>query len=374
MKTFGVLGATGSAGYWALRYFGSRPQNVRVLAGVRSLSKVDETLKKACAGAEWHAVDACDAPALARFADACDAVVNLVGPSSAYSRLVADACAPRTRLLVDGGHCMPAPGGREQGRAACIYEAGALPGLSALLCRYLADHFESVGVLLSVSVLSGVFSPGAARDYLDGVIQSRMAGGAAAPSGARAGAGRPDGLPAQRRMLLPFCREALTLTAYTDSETASVERAVRPRRADFYVGMGAEAMRKSLEMAGALFAAEPEQAVELLVEGSRCHVPAGGAQMLYLIQMDGRLKNGTDGVRTLVLKACNPAAVTGSTAAAAADVLLEAGGLAAGFRPLGQIQDARGVVEQVAGLDAVEHFDVYTAAIESLAAIEEGAI
>jgi hypothetical protein len=138
----GVLGASGAVGRAAARELRDLGQPALLLGGrrldaLREIAQGDEEIVRA---------DVADPASLAAFAERCEVVLNCVGPTYrlkatvAAAALAADAhCVdvagddPAAEALLGAGD--PAAGGR-----SVVLSAGALPGLSSILPRWLAHR------------------------------------------------------------------------------------------------------------------------------------------------------------------------------------------------------------------------------------------
>lgn len=142
----GVLGASGAVGRAAVRELRDLGHSALLLGG-RRIDALRAVARDDLAGdGETMRADVSDPGSLAAFAGRCDVVLNCVGPTYRLKATVAaaalDASAhcvdvagddPAAEALLGAGN--PAAGGR-----SVVLSAGALPGLSTILPRWLAHH------------------------------------------------------------------------------------------------------------------------------------------------------------------------------------------------------------------------------------------
>lgn len=140
MRRIGIVGATGAVGQSVVAHLRQAGAGPLRLGGRRQ----DRLARLAVAGEEVVALDLRDADALGDFCAGCAVVVNAAGPTSqvldriALAALAAEADyvdAAGDETVHDRLSPLPLPTNRR-----LILSAGIMPGLTALLPRWLAAH------------------------------------------------------------------------------------------------------------------------------------------------------------------------------------------------------------------------------------------
>ncbi|MGJ6968542.1 saccharopine dehydrogenase NADP-binding domain-containing protein [Streptosporangium sp. G11] len=140
----GVLGASGAVGRAAVRELRDLGHGALRLGGRRTDALRAVAAQELAGAGDIVRTDVEDAASLAAFVRGCDVVLNCVGPTYRLRATVASAA------LAAGAHCVDVAGDdpaaedlladgdpAREGRTV-ILSAGALPGLSAILPRWLA--------------------------------------------------------------------------------------------------------------------------------------------------------------------------------------------------------------------------------------------
>ncbi|MER6526866.1 saccharopine dehydrogenase NADP-binding domain-containing protein [Streptomyces sp. NPDC001508] len=181
----GVLGASGAVGRAAVRelralgHTGLRLGG-RTASALREIAEQDPTGQDETVRADAGAPDG-----LRAFTDGCDIVLNCVGPTYLLRATVASAA------LAAGAHCVDVAGDdpaaedllkdgdpARDGRTV-VLSAGALPGLSSLLPRWLAGQgLDSVSALTAHCGGLETCSPTVARDLMLSLTSGGAAGAA----------------------------------------------------------------------------------------------------------------------------------------------------------------------------------------------------
>lgn len=179
----GIVGATGAVGGAALSILVSEGRSVR--AGYHSNAKRSD----AASGCQWRHVDADDADSLARFCDGCGIVLNAAGPSCRIGDRVARAAILAGADYVDafgGGALLRTLSASALPPGIClVHSAGVYPGLSDLLPRWLADHFDHIRALRAWAGGRERCTPAAAADVLLSTLQGFGQAGAVWINGSR---------------------------------------------------------------------------------------------------------------------------------------------------------------------------------------------
>jgi len=168
----GVLGCTGAVGQTVLRALSGA---IRVKAGGRDLGRVKQVIReKAIGKVVACAVDLDNTSSLSAFCEGCNVVINCTGPSYRILNRVAVVANELGVDYVDPGGddllhrllTQSQPAQDENGRTASILSAGMLPGLSGLLCRDVARHFDTVDHLSGYSGGVEAFSYAGADEFI----------------------------------------------------------------------------------------------------------------------------------------------------------------------------------------------------------------
>ncbi|MGN9841248.1 saccharopine dehydrogenase NADP-binding domain-containing protein [Nonomuraea sp. H19] len=403
-RVVGVIGGYGSVGghaarlirrcgFWPLRVGGRDPRAARRFAD-DELRAVEPA--EASGDVEAAEVDVADGRSLAAFVRDCALVVNCAGPSHRISESVALAALGAGADYVDAG------GGEHTverlTRAVAAYPdrrtvffAGALPGLSGLLPRWLAASGD--GPARELTVYAGVldrFTAAGAEDYLHGVLHlDNVPGGAW-----RDGRVQARALTRRTGVRLPFFSGEVSALPYLDAECERVARDLGLGRGSWYSVLDGRHLAAALDRARGLPGAE---AVAELCRATALDVAGRTPYVTFLAQLDSGPPDGRTS-RTAVLRGTGISELTGAVTAAAAlavlhgeippgahhaataldpvtamdrlramSVLSTGPGSAAGFDVPGAASDAPGS-GGVAGLVVVD------AAIEELSTVEEGAL
>ncbi len=345
----GVLGATGAVGRAAAHELARRGAELRV--GGRDGARLRALAAKL--PAEPALVDIEDADALAAFAAGCRVVVNCAGPSQKIGARVLDAASASGAAYVD------AAGGMLEGtRGRALVEAGMMPGLSALLPRWLCERTPGAPLRLT-GFVGGAdrFTPAAAADYVATL---------------RDGSGLP--LAAWR---------ARTVVERALTPLTHVELTFFPRRVNAHPFLSTEAIRlahalelRDLECYGVFDGArtleairrlrpqdEPSQAAPRLVEASELDLFGRSPYQLLVFSLE------TDETSaTAALRAVDSYRLSGAFAALAA--LAER--IPEGVHRAGETLDPSTTIEALRSTAAVESLELVEAPAEH--AVEEGVL
>jgi len=368
MIRIGVLGGYGNVGIWVLRLLHKENKYGLKVAG-RNARQVGLELKKELEKVEWLDVDVDNDIETKKFVEEVDIVVNCLGPSAKYSKRIAAICWKHITKYVDVGHIKPSNNLVSADDRLYIYAAGTAPGLSALLCKYMARQYKLVTKMIYVNAMSGVFSLNAAWDYLDGITSEHntpMLGGNDCQID-NALLSRED------NAALPFISGPADLIPYYDKEAQDVIKTIQPKKAAFYVALPGKQMRRSVEQASILFAHNPDRAVQKLVQASKVNHIKGNEFLTFLVEISGVLYSGSEKVQTLVLKTKNPSALTGEVAGIVTDMIAE-DEMNKGIYPLGEFENNVKIVERLKDLDDMEQLHIYDSDLDSLSVSDEGEI
>lgn len=360
----GIIGGYGDVGLEAARAFVKLGKSNLKIGG-RNPQTVSDEIKSEFSNAAWVAVDINDVQSLASFCQNCKLIVNCAGPSSKFSVRVAQLCLEKGCHCVDSGTDDKLETLQEKtGEAAVIHAAGAIPGLSGLLPRWLGASFDKVDSLISYTGMLADFTPSAAEDYLAGVIEANK------PLAAWQDGECSMGVLRKQKAELPFFPREVTLYPYFDKETEFVAKSLGLHDGKWYLANEGSRVAALLEEISIQFLTEPKTAVERICQASKLDAAGREKYLKFVIQLDG-LINGSKATRTLVLQAQNPSAVIGS-ATAAAGISVLAGIVPAGVRPFSEFANLNIVVDTLQELGCQSMFKIFELSIEQLLQPMEG--
>ena len=324
MKKIGVLGAYGSVGRNALEYLYNTGKYELYAVG-RDLSKVEnDSFFKAIPNIAWTSADVTDTVQLESFIAEKDVVLNTVSCSSMYSLKIAEICLKNGKRYVDAG--MSEGFEKFEGeRASFIYGAGALPGLSEVLGVYAADNFKTVTEYTHITSMEGVFSYGAAFDYLKGIS-------------ADIAKGSTRSLERTESIQLPFIGTA-DIRCYVDGETKYVTEKVGCSNGRHYLAFGSGKMKSVIENAALTFSNDPENTAKQLVDFSRMYNIKAKEHIALIIEVKGEAEDGTNKIQTMILKCSSSPALTGMSAGLCVELAADAK-YETGVFPLSKLPDS----------------------------------
>ncbi|RFA28580.1 hypothetical protein CAI21_12015 [Alkalilimnicola ehrlichii] len=352
----GVVGGYGAVGRYAARLLAAQGSEPLRLGG-RDPEAARRRLGAALPEAEWTAVDIEDAESLRTFIRGCRVVVNCAGPSHRTASRVARAAQAAGVHYVDAGSdpTLAARAGEAIGTAA-VFAAGALPGLSGLLPRWLACGFDAVSELTAYTGVLDRFTAAGAEDYLAGVLGEDNAALAAW----RAGAPCPGALSRLSAVTLPFFPRPLTLLPYLDAEAKAVARHLSLVDGRWYIALDGERLPAALTAAAGL---DRAAAVEHVCRASALDAAGRRPYASLLLQLSGRI-DGTPATRTVRVQAAGIAPLTGAMAAAVTVALLR-GEVPAGVRPAAALPNPAPVIDVLSAADGCD-VAVFDSSIETL--------
>ncbi|MFF2146202.1 saccharopine dehydrogenase NADP-binding domain-containing protein [Kitasatospora sp. NPDC058190] len=355
----GVIGGYGAVGAQAARLldgWGAGPLRI----GGRSRERAVRAAATLPAAVEALAVDVEDDGLLAAFVRGCEVVVNCAGPSHRTAVRVARAALAAGAHHVDaGGETLPPD---TAGRCA-VFAAGALPGLSGLLPRWLAaQEFDEVHELTVYAGVLDRFTATGAEDYLHGVL-----GGGNDPLAAwQDGARRPGTATRRPAVTLPFFPYEVSAFPYLDAEGEQLARDLALTHGRWYTALDGDHLATALDAARALPLAD---AVAGLCRATALDTAGRTPYVTILAQLDGTVA-GRAATRTAVLRAPGIAELTGAMTAAATTAVLR-GEVAAGAAYAASALDPSATVTRLR--DACD-MTIHQTPIEELATVEEGTL
>lgn len=295
----GVLGATGAIGQQVChRLLAWHGGPLRV--GSRHIS---DDVSFGFTNVHHQQVNIEDDNSLSHFMMGCDLVLNCAGPSHRLTPLVLQAAQHACIPYIDAGGAACARLPLQQNNLALVrLDAGAVPGLSGLLPRWLAQSFNSVQRLRVWHGIVDHFTLSGAEDFLIGV-----------PSGGVKHASQPP-------TTLPFFPRPVIVEPYHNAETVAVGQALglaSHQQSWFNVSEDANLVRAREQ----LHQLAPSLAVQTLCQAAQLDCLRYRPYVRYLIELEGT-KNSKTVTQTFLVSANSIAEASGSLMAALAlDIL-----------------------------------------------------
>ncbi|MET9263800.1 saccharopine dehydrogenase NADP-binding domain-containing protein [Amycolatopsis sp. NPDC004079] len=366
MNTIGIVGATGAVGRVVARTLDAWGLG-QLRIGGRDERRCQRLVRTELGGrGQAYRVDAQDPASLSAFAEGCQAVVNCAGPSLRILDRVAGAALAAGADYVDAAgddavHEL-LRGQVPAGRAALI-SAGMMPGLSALLPRYLAGSCGGLTALTGFQGGRDRFTAASAADYLAALRSGYGESFAAWRGGTRV----DNALRPMVDAVIPFFPRPVTAQPFLSTEAERVARSLRLDELSWYTVFDGPQVQLALGRMPARGApAAVSELAETLCAAAELDLFGHEPYQLFVLHADGE-----SGRRTLILRG-GASALTGATAAVAARCLLE-GERPDGVRFAGEFLDPARTVDLVRETGAVDAFDV-VAAVPGAEAVEEGAL
>jgi hypothetical protein len=302
----GVLGATGRVGAAAARALA--PKHPVLLGGRRA-----EPLRTLAAelGADVHVVDLDDPSGLDAFAARCRVVVHCAAPAFGIGDRVARAAARAGADYVDvSGDALlcerltvpPAP-------RVAVLGAGVIPGLSALLPRWLSARTGGIARLTGYAGGVEPCSPGVARDMLLSLDTGGPGGaGYGEPLAAWRGGRRVSrALRAEEDATAPLFPGRVALQPFLAAEAERLARGLGLDTLEWFNVHPGPHVRATMRRLRTL---DAERAVAELVRAAELDLAGQAPYHLMVFRADER--------HTLVVRSRDSYALTGTVAALAA--------------------------------------------------------
>ncbi|GAA1880346.1 saccharopine dehydrogenase NADP-binding domain-containing protein [Streptantibioticus ferralitis] len=356
----GIIGGYGAVGAQAARLLGEWGAGPLRIGG-RNLTAAQRAAAALPGTVEAAVVDVDDDASLAAFVQGCEVVVGCAGPSHRTAARVARAAlAAGAHYVEAGGDTVP----EYVGERRAVFAAGALPGLSGLLPRWLAAReFTTVHALTCYAGVLDRFTPTGAEDYLRGVL-----GGDNEPLAAwRDGDRRSSALTRQAAVTLPFFPREVSAVPYLDAEGEQLARDLSLTHGHWYTVLDGEHLGAALDAARTR---PPAEAAADLCRATALDAAGRTPYVTLLIQLDGTTAAGRAATRTAVLRAPGIAELTGAMTAATALAVLR-GEVPAGARHAATALDPSATVGRLR--DRCE-LTVLETTIDQLVVVEEGAL
>lgn len=369
----GIVGAAGAVGRSAARALAAVGLRERLRLGGRRPAAL--AADGPGGRVETAPVDLDQPASLAAFCRGCRVVVGCTPAYLTGDRVAAAALAAGADYVDAGGDDElrerlarhdPAAGGR-----TALLAAGAMPGVSGLLPRWLARRELDVPVALTGYAWTlDRITPGSAADFL------RSLGGAYGEAQAawRAGMRVSHDLQPLHEVALPFFDGRVTAYPFLTTEMERLARTLRLREARWYNVF--DAPGQVLPALGRLQEAlalgtELDRAADELSRVAELDLFGRARQQQLVVQLDG-LAGGLPVSRTAVLRAAGTYELTGAMTALAVDALLGRAA-PAGVHFAADVLDP-GLVESLRDAPGVVGLHVLDGSLDALAEVEQGVI
>lgn len=320
--------------------------------------------------AEWAYIDMYNEDSLLNFIDGCDLILNCAGPSHKVSKRIAEKCIETGHHLVDAGLERNVEElTLQQPDLSILYGAGAIPGLSGMLPFWFARQFDKVHASISYTGILDTFTPTAAEDYLEGVLDETNTPLAAWQDGTLA----KGVLRRQPHLILPFFEKELTAYPIFDDETLHVAKTLKLNHGEWYLTVDGNQMAMALDNAAVQYRDSQQETIERLCLASSLDMVGRKPYYNQLIQFEGEVDAAVT-IKTVLLQALGMAQLTGSVAAACAIGLLEGHIATRGIHPAA-IADQKGfIIDFLLQHGIIRQLRIFNDPIKELITEEEGAL
>lgn len=355
----GIIGGYGSVGQWAVKSLAEHMEDM-IRVGGRSKAGYEMCAERNQLNhTEFARVDFTDLDSVRQFAKGCRLILNCAGPTFGRSLKAADAVLSMGSYFVDVGfdnHMDELF--KQYNNRNLLCKAGAIPGLSGLLPRYLAKTLRQADKVEVYYSALGKFSKTASEDYLNGIFRN----GRAIPGRRREA----------ERKFLPLSHQESYLYPYYDSECDYVSRSLQPAGCKWFMALEGESTNMFMSNAGEIYGKNQESAIESLCDTSYADTLGRNEYAGFLVQATG-IGRDREMSRTLYLKAPSPEYLTGTAAAAAVLLTDQYQGLTGGSE-LSMIQDVDGYLDILKEIGTAIEIRIETGTIADLLIQEEGEI
>lgn len=317
MRLIGIVGATGAVGRAVVQNLSSGPWHLRL--GARRLQKLPSEL---VVRHETVSVDVQSPSSLERFCKGCALVVNAAGPTELVMDRVLRAAVMQGASYVDvaGDETVfdlvlkgsPLP------NVPILLSAGIMPGLSALLPRYLIEHVGADGHLQCW--LGGLdrFTKTAAKEYV-----ASLQNGYGTPSAAWRSTIVPQALTRQENISVAAFPRPVTAYPYLSQENVRVATSLKLHAGDWYNAFEGRQICVAFSQVQALLSSgDPAAAVKVL-----CHaadMDLAGRRAYQTISLRYQTKAGD--ITTLALQTNDGYALSGAFAACVVKLVMSGDG------------------------------------------------
>jgi hypothetical protein len=364
----GILGGYGKVGLQAARVLKEWSKSPLRIGG-RNPEKARNRFTNEFPDAEWVTVDIENDDSLKKFISDCELIVNCAGPSHRITTRVAQMCLSHGCHHIDAGEIKNTENMHKPSQGTAVFHgAGAIPGLSGLLPRWLAGSFDTVNNLIAYTGGLDQFTLSGAEDYLFGVLDE-----ARAPLAAwKDGACRSSALNRRSGVALPFFPREVNLQPYFDTETEFVAKSLSLRNGEWYLAIDGEHVSAALEGISAQFYADTTGATKRLCLASELDTAGRQTYLNFLVQLEG-VRQGKSLTRTLVLQTGGTSVLAGSVAAVTGIALLEEE-LPVSVGPIAAIPNPDMVITRLSEARTINRLKVFDCSINDLLEVVEGEI
>jgi hypothetical protein len=335
----GVVGGYGAVGRSLCRELQADRQ-IRLRIGGRSAVDACAPVGDNDAEIEYRRLDVQDSSLLKSFCAGCDVIVNCAGPANAVSERI--GCA----AFNAGAHYVDTASSNRfrlpDGPRAALISAGMYPGLTGLLPRLLAEQeFDTVSELTAFVGGCDTLSKIAAIDYLESLEDGLGTANVIWRDGIRI----PERSSSGQIMSVPFFPRPVTLQPYLIPETEQLAASLGLSILRWYSVFDGE------HVVSALPAAARKKDGDALVRAAELDAFGRERYQILLFEMTG-MAGGRHAVRTLRLRACGGAELTGVAAACGVKAFL-GNMIPRGIHEFAQVMNPGFVVEHLAHTAAV---------------------
>lgn len=328
----GIIGGYGSIGFEAAKILKNHYGEELVVAGrnPEDMGLVKQSFFK---DIEVRGLDISDFTAIKQLFKCCDTVINCTGAILDTSALAdgIDGCKVKYADIYEN---VSASEKLQNKVVAAVFEVGSLPGLSALIPRYLAEQLNMPQKLFFSYEAMGSFTAAAAKEYLEGLFEQD----------------KYMMVEWKKGKLVPVCGEVLSqdglkadrqVFPYFDKEAEYLADTLKLEEGRWNMVLRGEHTIRVLTSARELYKKNPLETIEALRKASTL-------DLLYdcsYVKMETELK-GYKETKRLTVKACSPERLTGAAAAITA-YLLHKNMLPEGVYTLGSCENVKLVMEQL---------------------------
>jgi len=331
----GIIGASGAVGRIVARELHALGRATLRLGG-RAMPALYEIAAELGRGVEVMTVDVRDERALAVYCQGCQLIVNCAGPSFLILDRVARGALAAGADYLDLGGDEPVRDrlvDLDPGPRVVLLTAGMMPGLSAILVRWLAERFDAPQDLLAYVGGRDRMSPASAVDYVLSLRQSSDSA-LASWSGHRKVA---RGLAPLSDVVLAHFPPCVTAYPYLSGEAERLGRSLGLAEIRWYNVFEGEHMLRALRrlQGAALNQADVEDAAADLAKAAELDLFGFAEHQIFLLRMKGAI-GGRIAERMVKLVATNARTLTAHVAALASLAVLE-GKVAPGIHFAGEV-------------------------------------
>ncbi|WP_051406966.1 saccharopine dehydrogenase NADP-binding domain-containing protein [Nocardia sp. CNY236] len=364
----GLLGGYGAVGALIAERVAQRGLGALSIAGRDARAGQVLIAERLNGAGEFTELDLYDADALAQFCDRCDLVVNCAGPTRRILDRVAVAARDAGVPYIDIGgdhpvHARLAPGNDWP----AILSAGMIPGLSALLPRYLARDCTSVQSLTVYHGARDTFGYSSAYDYVVGIGD-----GDDIPMAAWRDGPSEDAARRVVDLRLPHFPEPVTGQPYLSPEARRTAADLGLSTGTWYSVLEGERLPVVLQQVAGSRPDEVAALTEKVRRAAEFDLLGRTRHATLLFQLDGR-RDDRAITRSLVVRAEGATVLVAAAALPAIEAVL-AGAVAPGVHFAAEVLDPGRVVDDLAAAPAIVHLSEHDVALDALIAPDEGSL